>query len=611
MKLLSTMVILVFAIQFKVNAQNGWESNRFLGKVNIQFFAREIANIIQPDYDPENKSSHTYIYDTKINIIGDTLAMYLYKNSTGIDFGADLNTTRLSTISFTDSLEIQFKNNSLPKNRPGSNLHLFNKANISQPQKISILINSNFLIKNLNTDSILSLPEGTKFNGMEVIKKDNIKMLFIKFPTKYQDEICIQMVDIKTDLKFYKYSFSHIDAFPKLINYYNLNQKNIFEVINNRDSIQLTINDSSFGDYKPGRLTTNGSGMQLTMQKYSNGDNVRILFKNKAVQIINLKPEENNILLLFQRFNDTDTLKLLYQFIDEEKSDTTWHTASDVFILQFTNLLPGKRYGLKTKYNLTPYAVSYYVFTVDIKWWQTTWAKFLAAFLAGAVLIGFGWVIYRNRQQRRLKKARSEKAQLNFQLDSVRSQLNPHFIFNALASVQSLINKNDVHNANVYLSQISTLMRETLEYSKQAMISLEDEIKMITNYINIEQLRSHFTYIITIDPDIQQSQVDVPAMLLQPIVENSIKHALSSTPDGKLSIKIFTTQKEMHIQIEDNGKGFDVNTLSKKGYGLRLTEERIGLFNKLYQQCSIDYIFTSEINKGTTTNFIFNNWINI
>ncbi|MBK7884666.1 MAG: histidine kinase [Chitinophagaceae bacterium] len=596
-------VYIIFVVNATLQAQSTWKTVVYWGDINIQYFAKEVPSQRTP---PKPNDEKNKILTEEINIIGDTLAMYVYRNvKGGSTAGTMFWNRRFNDLIFLDSLILRTK----PYDIRSISINKSQPKYYSSKQ-VSILFNDKIIYGKLNMDSVLEMPVGTKLTYGEIVQRGGEKMILFKYAMQYQDEVILQIADLKTGVRSNEYKFSHIDPFPKLINYYNLNQKNIFEVINNRDSIQLTINDSAFGDFKPGRLTTNGSGVQLTMQKYSNGDNVRISFKNKQAQFINIKPEENNILLLFQRFNDTDTLKLLYQFIDEEKSDTTWHTASDVFILQFTNLLPGKRYSLKTKYNLTPYAISYYVFTVDINWWQTTRTKFLIAFFAGAFLIGFGWMIYRNRQQRWLKKVKSEKEQLNLQLDSVRSQLNPHFIFNALASVQSLINKNDVHNANVYLSQISTLMRETLEYSKQAMISLEDEIKMITNYVNIEQLRSPFTYIITIDPDIQQSQIDVPAMLLQPIVENSIKHALSSMPDGKLSIKIFTAQKDMHIQIEDNGKGFDVKNLSKKGYGLRLTEERIGLFNKLYQHCSINFNYTSEINKGTQSTFILNNWIN-
>ena len=173
-----------------------------------------------------------------------------------------------------------------------------------------------------------------------------------------------------------------------------------------------------------------------------------------------------------------------------------------------------------------------------------------------------------------------EKAQL--QLDAVRSQLNPHFLFNALAGIQTLMNTNQTEQANKYLTRFSRLTRAVLKSSD--LISLEEELNLLDDYLQMEQLRFNFKYEITTDPNLDIYNTEIPSMLLQPFIENAVKHGIASlSSDGLINIAIFKTDDDLILKIEDNGRGFD-SSKTYEGLGFNLSTKRIALLNKIYKK---------------------------
>ena len=114
------------------------------------------------------------------------------------------------------------------------------------------------------------------------------------------------------------------------------------------------------------------------------------------------------------------------------------------------------------------------------------------------------------------------------ELKSLRAQMNPHFIFNSLNSVNSFISKNDDRSANKYLSQFSRLMRMVLENSKHDFVSLDSEIEILKLYLELEHLRfqDKFDYDFTIGGGVKKDEIEIPPMLIQPFIENSVWHGL-------------------------------------------------------------------------------------
>jgi LytS/YehU family sensor histidine kinase len=172
---------------------------------------------------------------------------------------------------------------------------------------------------------------------------------------------------------------------------------------------------------------------------------------------------------------------------------------------------------------------------------------------------------------------------------ALRSQMNPHFIFNALNSIQNFVLKNDVDSANYYLSNFSIMMRRVLEYSQYNFITLYEELELIKLYLKMEKLRfsNKFDTEIEIDPQIDVHLIRIPPMLLQPYLENSILHGLQLIKHkGLLKLIINYRGDVMDLIVEDNGIGRErASQIRQKQFhkskGLKNIEKRIDLYNKL------------------------------
>ncbi|MEJ7558574.1 MAG: histidine kinase [Pedobacter sp.] len=200
------------------------------------------------------------------------------------------------------------------------------------------------------------------------------------------------------------------------------------------------------------------------------------------------------------------------------------------------------------------------------------------------IIGGLIFLRYHKRSKERLQKSAQEKQLASLKLKSIRSQLNPHFMFNALTSIQNLINKNNIEEANFYLSKFAGLTRQVLDSNNEELISLDEEVKLLNNYLQMEQLRFNFKYEILVDESLNQANIEIPAMLLQPFVENAVKHGISGLKEmGMLSVKMMVDSNDLLLIIADNGKGFSEKEGSN-GYGLKLSEERITLLNQLYKE---------------------------
>lgn len=172
-----------------------------------------------------------------------------------------------------------------------------------------------------------------------------------------------------------------------------------------------------------------------------------------------------------------------------------------------------------------------------------------------------------------------------------RSQMNPHFIFNCLNSIQHYIVHNDVIAANKYLSEFASLMRKTLENNKLHAISLQQEIDYLNSYLMLEQMRfeNKFTYEITCDKNINTVDTQILPMVIQPFAENAIVHGLCYLEkDGKLSVSFEKQNDYLVCKIDDNGIGRTASQSIKKesnrkhiSQGMELIEKRLALVSNI------------------------------
>jgi tetratricopeptide (TPR) repeat protein/two-component sensor histidine kinase len=202
-------------------------------------------------------------------------------------------------------------------------------------------------------------------------------------------------------------------------------------------------------------------------------------------------------------------------------------------------------------------------------------------------MVVFAILLFRSNKQQKL-------ANNLLALKSMRSQMNPHFIFNALNSVNSFIATNDERNANRYLSEFSVLMRSVLENSDEDFIPFAKEIELLALYVKLEhnRFKEKFDYEINVDESIDLDEYSIPPMLLQPYIENAIWHGLRYKEDmGKLEINISKRDEDsITVVIQDDGVGRQKsqelktkNQLKRKSKGMSTIKKRIEILNDMYQ----------------------------
>jgi tetratricopeptide (TPR) repeat protein/two-component sensor histidine kinase len=185
----------------------------------------------------------------------------------------------------------------------------------------------------------------------------------------------------------------------------------------------------------------------------------------------------------------------------------------------------------------------------------------------------------------RQKSDRQAQAMTQLEQKALRSQLNPHFIFNALGAIQNYMLQNKPQEAASFMSRFARLMRQILENSREDFISLEEEVATLENYLELQLLRfnNSFEYELTVDEAIDAAEVSIPPMFAQPLIENALEHGLKGKIDGA-RVKITFRQEDGYVllTVEDNGKGIASEVKAKEGHkslaGV-ITNERIELFN--------------------------------
>lgn len=206
--------------------------------------------------------------------------------------------------------------------------------------------------------------------------------------------------------------------------------------------------------------------------------------------------------------------------------------------------------------------------------------------------------------------AASKTANQLLALKSLRSQMNPHFIFNALNSVNQFVSQNDERATNKFLSEFSRLMRLVLENSQEDFIPLFKEEEIISLYLKLEhyRFRDKFDYQISMDSDINKEVVEIPPMLIQPYIENAVWHGLRyKESKGHLQIKFHMQNDELIVEINDDGIGrkrsADLKTENQRKHestGLKNISERLGIINKVYR---VNYrVEITDPQTGTGTN---------
>lgn len=319
---------------------------------------------------------------------------------------------------------------------------------------------------------------------------------------------------------------------------------------------------------------------------------------------IRLSPDQS-VRLFFTKpdyFFPKSSLPLDYTLFNTQTGELITGKGEEEIILQ--RLKSGASYVLTVGYSFQsePEYKEKYFISVAPHWYQTTVFYLIFGLTIAFGLIGaFTGVIVRRNRKIRLKQHETRQ-----QFSSLQAQLNPHFIFNALSSIQGLVNTGEMERANRYLGNFSTLLRKVLEAAEDISSSLTVELDILEKYLLLESLRFGFLWKVELKKGIDASAVDIPTLLLQPLVENAVKHGVSGMGSvGKVRIAVDKIENDMVIEITDNGRGIPDDY--SVGYGIRLTRDRIKLFNELEKGGKINLTFDNR--RGTVARLVFVNWL--
>lgn len=231
---------------------------------------------------------------------------------------------------------------------------------------------------------------------------------------------------------------------------------------------------------------------------------------------------------------------------------------------------------------------AYTVVNIETPFTQTPWF-WLAIAIPGMALLGLFFFLrftaLKARHQLQQETLLFEKKLAELELQALQLQMNPHFIFNAIYAIQGFYASGDKVVAKDYIARLASLVRMIFESGRKNQIPLEHEIRLLREYVGLFQLRMDvpITFYVDIDPRLQPSEVMIPPMLIQPIVENALQYGLAPLRSGaQLFIRFLQEGDHLHISIEDNGVGraksarMKLDT-PKTSSGLRITEQRIQL----------------------------------
>ena len=353
--------------------------------------------------------------------------------------------------------------------------------------------------------------------------------------------------------------------------------------------IYIGTNTSGFNHFYPDRLNNNKKPLKIFITSVSLPDSVINISQDFD---FTFEHDQNNLSFSFITVDYTVApfVQYRYKLIG---FDTAFIYAGKQRLARYTNLAAG-----------------YYTFTVEassdgrdwyaaphnlhikikVAFWNSWWFRLVGAI----IIVGIFVIAYRTRIEKinhdAQLKANYEIKLNELEISALRTQMNPHFIFNSLNTINSFINSNDRAQANQYISKFSRLIRLILDHSRNKKISLADEMSVVELYMQMEQIRFEhkFSFEIKTDPALDADTVEIPPLIIQPFVENSILHGLlPSDIDGLLKVTVTKEENKIICTIEDNGIGRENAKLNKKqdpvkreSHGMGITLKRIDLFNK-------------------------------
>lgn len=315
------------------------------------------------------------------------------------------------------------------------------------------------------------------------------------------------------------------------------------------------------------------------------------------LHILKLAHNQNYISFTFSttEFNQPERLEYRYKLdgIDKDWIYVNYLNRS----ASYTNLIPGNyTFHASVKNDDGSWSNNDVNLPINIipAWWQTNWFKITCIIAACALAFIFIlWRINTVRKQEQ-QKAKTEKELLELEAKALRAQMNPHFIFNCLNSIKALMQEGETEKGVKYLTTFSKLIRTLFNNADKKEISLYDEIETCKFYLQLEAMRfdAAFNYTINTDPEIDLKSVNIPALIIQPFIENAIWHGIvPGGIGGNIRLDVGRNNGYVDIIVEDDGIGREVSRQNKSATrathdskGVSLTQSRLELDNLLKQR---------------------------
>lgn len=392
------------------------------------------------------------------------------------------------------------------------------------------------------------------------------------------------------------------DGFSKNINPSFLSKEDGLKSIEFNGGFQPTVLQTKTGEFwfptvkgvaiiNPKKIQTSSFNPQVVIENIIVEDKL-LTFKDS----ISISSSVSSIVIKFTApsFNNPSKINFQYKM---EGIDNDWINLGDAREIKLS-AIPYNTHLLRIRVAGTnDNKEANLVIIRTLPFWKET--RFIISLIFTFILLTIivTFIIIQIIQKREKTKTQLNKQYANIELKALQTQLNPHFIFNCLNSIQHFIVVNDEKSASKYLTKFSTLMRKFLEHSKFNKVSLQEEIELLSLYVELETLRSKnkFKFVLSVSPEVNVFNIEIPSMLFQPFVENAINHGLFYLErNGTLSISFKLENNSLVGYIEDDGVGRERSKILRSeshkehfSRGMEIIKERIAILNYI-ENCNIE-----------------------
>lgn len=348
--------------------------------------------------------------------------------------------------------------------------------------------------------------------------------------------------------------------------------------------------------------TSKGVGVLVGEPKLASTHNVlieKVMANKKTIAGNNfeLSYNENNLSIQYKTIDHIMQGDITYRY----KLNESWPTYTSSTTANLSGLGYGdyvfKVQSINMDSNWSDYTTI--EFTIHPPWWSTAWFRLLTM----VMILGCAYYLYKRRTRYLKNKIDVEREVRDLEKAALQAQMNPHFIFNCLNSIQNFVMQNEKEEAMKYLGQFAKLIRQNLNASVESLVQLDQEIAMLTNYLDLEKLRLNhrFDYEIGCEPSLPVEDIKIPSLLIQPFVENAVIHGMRNRDvGGMITIHFAQDAGRLQVTVTDNGQGHrsNIDTKSHKSVGMSITQKRLAFLNDSQsEKFAISPTYSSE---GTT-----------